>query len=151
AQVRFGIDEAKLAQAWADATAGKPVESVPIARGVPSAGDVARRLSFAQPPRTDTEGRKRLLVRAGEEVATYLQPAEGEIDGRDVLGNLIPQNEAEVRSLVVSPELSVASDEAGRLTLTALKSGELVFDGESVSIVTQIAVAAVGGKAGNVK
>ena len=151
AQVRFGIDEAKLAQVWAEAQAGRPVESVVIARGIPSANDVARRLSFAQPPRTDAEGRRRLLVRAGEEVATYWQPAEGEIDGRDVLGNLIPSTEDEVRSLVVSPELSVASDETGRLKLSALKSGELVFDGESVSITTQIAVAAVGGKAGNLK
>ncbi len=151
AQVRFGIDEGKLARAWADAVAGKAVESVLFARGVPAANDVARRLSFAQPPRTDAEGRQRLLVRAGEEVAAYLQPADGEVDGRDVLGNLIPSNEAEVRSLVVSPELSVKADQSGRLILTALKSGELVFDGESVSIVTQIAVAAVGGKAGNLK
>jgi uncharacterized protein (DUF342 family) len=151
AQVRFGIDETKLAQAWADAQAGKPVESVLIASGIPSANDVARRLSFAQSARTDAEGRRRLLVRAGEEVATYWQPAEGEVDGRDVLGNLIPSTEDEVRSLVVSADLSVASDDAGRLKLTALKSGELIFDGESVSIVTQIAVAAVGGKAGNVK
>jgi uncharacterized protein (DUF342 family) len=151
AQVRFGIDEAKLNQAWADATVGKAVESVLIARGIPSASDVARRLTFAQPTRTDAEGKRRVLVRAGEEVATYLQPAEGEIDGRDVLGNLIPSHDAEARSLVVSPEFSVKHEDSGRLTLTALKSGELIFDGESVSIVTQIAVAAVGGKAGNVK
>lgn len=151
AQIRYGVDEARLAEIWADALAGKPVESVLIARGSPSASDVARRLKFAQPTRTDAEGKQRVLVRAGEEVAVYLQPAEGEIDGRDVLGNLIPSVEAEPRSLVVSPEFSIANDDAGRLTLTALKSGELVFDGDSVSIVTQIAVAAVGGKAGNVK
>ncbi len=151
AQVRFGIDEARLNQAWAEAAAGKAVESVLIARGIPAASDVARRLTFAQPTRVDAEGKRRVLVRAGEEVAKYLQPAEGEVDGRDVLGNLIPSQEAEARSLVVSPEFSVKHEESGHLTLTALKSGELMFDGESVSIVTQIAVAAVGGKAGNVK
>lgn len=151
AQIRAGIDEAKVAEALETALAGGKVENWLVAQGTPAANDLGRRLVFAQPSRVDAAGKRRSPVRAGEVAATYQPPGEGQIDGTDVLGNLIPSPDMEVRSLVVSPEFEVESDANGRQVLKALKSGELVFDGEALSITTQVAVASVGGKAGNVK
>jgi len=151
AQIRYGIDDGKLTEALETVLAGGKVENWLVAQGVPAANDLARRLVFSHPQRIDAEGKRRSSVRAGEVAATYRPPAEGQIDGTDVLGNLIPSPDMEVRSLVVSADFEVESDESGLQLLKALKSGELVFDGEALSIITSVAVAAVGGKAGNVK
>jgi len=151
AQVRVGIDQKTISIALETAEAGGKVERVLVAQGVPPGNDLTRRLTFSQPQRLDAEGKKRSPVRVGEVAATYRPPAEGQVDGTDVLGNLIPSPDLEVRSLVLSADFEVASDESGAQILTALKSGEVVFDGENLSILTQVAVASVGGKAGNVK
>ena len=151
AQVRFGVDETKIAVALETVEAGGKVERVLIAQGVPTGNDLARRLSFPQPQRVDAEGKRRWPVRAGELAATYRPPTEGRVDGTDVLGNPVPSPDPEVRSLVVSSDFEVASDGAGSQTVTALRSGEVVFDGESLAILTQVVVASVGGKSGNVK
>lgn len=151
AQVRWGILETKVSQALETALAGGKVEQWLVAQGVPAANDLTRRLVFTHTPRIDGEGKRRSSVRAGEVAATYQPPAAGQIDGTDVLGNLIPSPDMEVRSLVVSSDFEVSTDDESRQVLRALKGGELVFDGESLSITTQVAVAQVGGKAGNVK
>lgn len=151
AQVVAGIDEAAVARALETALTGAKVENLPVAQGVPAANDLGRRLSFPQPLRQDSTGKRRCPVRPGEVAATYLPPAADQVDGQDVLGNRIPSPDQEVRSLVVSPDFEVETDAGGRQLLKALKGGDLVFDGESLSIIGQVAVAAVGGKAGNVK
>jgi hypothetical protein len=151
AQVRSGIDEAKIAQALETAQAGGKVEAVLIAEGIPAGNDLVRRLAFNQPQRVDAEGLRRAPIRAGEVAATYRPPNHDEVDGTDVLGNPIPSSDMEVHSLVVSADFEIVAEPSGLQTLKALKSGETVFDGESLSIVTQVAVASVGGKAGNVK
>lgn len=151
AQIRAGIDQDKLTQALETAQAGGKVEQWLIAHGTPAANDLARRLVFTHPTRIDAEGKRRCSIRPGEVAATYQPPAEGQVDGTDVLGNLIPSPDMEARSLVVSADFEVSTDELGRQVLKSLKGGELVFDGEGISINTQVAVASVGGKAGNVK
>jgi hypothetical protein len=151
AQIKAGIDEAQLDKALETAQAGGKVEQWLIAQGIPAANDLSRRLVFAQPPRLDAEGKRRCSVRAGEVVATYRPPAEGQIDGVDVLGNPIPSPDLEVRSLVLSEDFEVEAGSADLQSIKSLKSGEVVFDGESLTILTQVAVATVGGKAGNVK
>lgn len=151
AQIRCGLDSARVAEALDTATAGGKVEGWLIAQGVPAANDLAHRLGFSGTPRIDPSGKTRCPVREGEVAAIYQPPTEGQIDGTDVLGNLIPSPDMEARNLIVSADFDVQTDELGRQVLKALKSGELVFDGESISVVTQVAVASVGGKAGNVK
>ena len=150
AQVRHGINEAKLVQALETAQAGGKVERVLVAEGLPASNDLARRLSFAQPQRLDAEGRRRSPIHAGEVAATYRPPAPGQVDGTDVLGNPIPSPDTEVRSLVISSDFEVVP-EGGAQVLKALKSGEVVFDGANLSVVTEVSVAGVGGKNGNVK
>jgi len=151
AQIRAGLDEAALTKALETAQAGGKVEKVVVARGIPAGNDLGRRLTFLQPTRVDAEGKVRSSVKAGEVAATYRPPAEGQVDGVDVLGNPIPSPDTEVRSLVLSPELTVDEGEGGLQNLKALASGEVVFDGETLTVVTKVAVASVGGKAGNVK
>jgi uncharacterized protein (DUF342 family) len=150
AQVTHGLDETKVAEALAAAQAGAKVEKVLIAEGVPAGNDLTRRLSFTQPQRTDAEGKRRSPIRVGEVAATYRPPAAGEVDGTDVLGNPIPSPDMEVRNLVISSDFEVVA-EPGVQVLKALKAGELVFDGENLSVMTHVSVAAVGGKNGNVK
>lgn len=151
AQVRAGIDEQKITEALEAAQTGGKVERVLVAQGVPPGNDLGRRLTFPLPQRLDAEGKRRSPIRAGEVAATYRPPLEGQVDGTDVLGNLIPSSDMEVRSLVLSADFEVVPEESGEQVLKALKSGEVVFDGENLSIVTQVSVASVGGKAGNVK
>lgn len=151
AQVRAGILGQKVTEALESAIAGSKVESVLVAEGVPPANDLEHRLVFTQPLRRDAEGRRRFPIKEGELAASYRLPVEGQVDGIDVLGNPIPSADMEIRSLVISSDFEVAPGDPGIQVLKALKSGEVVFDGEGLSIVTQIAVAAVGGKAGNVK
>ncbi len=151
AQILAGLDEAKVAQALETALAGGKVEKWLVAQGVPAGNDLGRRLTFTHPQRIDAAGKWRSSVRVGEVAATYLPPREDQIDGLDILGNPIPSPDMEIRSLVLSADFEVVTEESGRQQLMALKSGDLVFDGESLSIITQVAVTSVGGKAGNVK
>lgn len=148
AQVKSGIDQAAVARALEAAQAGK-IEKVQVAWGIPAANDLNRRVTFPQVLRL-ADGKRRGPIRAGERAAFYRPPSEGQFDGLDVLGNPIPSLDQEVRSLVVSEDFRVDFED-GQQVMTALKSGDLVFDGESLSIVTQVAVASVGGKAGNLK
>ena len=151
AQIRSGINEAQVAHALETAQVSGKVENVLIAEGIPPGNDFSRRLTFQQAQRQDAQGRRRSMIRAGEVAATYRPPEEGQVDGVDVLGNPIPSSDMEIRSLVVSSDFEVEVDPSGLQNLKALKSGEVVLDGESLTIVTQVAVSSVGGKAGNVK
>ena len=151
AQIRVPLDEAKVKEALETALNGGKVEKWPVAHGIPAGNDLAKRLSFTNPSRVDTSGKTRASVKAGDVAATYRPPEEGQIDGRDVLGNMIPSPDTEIHNLVVSPDFEVETDDQGLQIIRALKNGDLVFDGEGLSLMTQVAVASVGGKAGNVK
>ena len=151
AQIRNGIDEAQIKHALETAQVSGKIENCLVAQGTPAANDFARRLTFSQASTQEAGGKRKGTIRAGEVAATYRPPTENEIDGLDVLGNPIPSSDMELHSLVVSPDFEVETDPQGLQVLKALKSGEVVFDGEALSIVSSVTVNSVGGKAGNVK
>jgi len=151
AQVSYGIDEAKIAEALKTIAAGGKVDTWTVARGIPAGNDLERRLQLVGQARVDAEGKKHIAVHAGETVAHYWVPQEDQIDGMDVLGNQIPSPDMEIHHLAVSEHFVVAAGEAGFQTITANASGEVLFDGEGLTLLTQVAVAGVGSHWGNVK
>jgi len=151
AQIHHGLNEGAVVKALEAASAGAKVEHVLVAEGVPAGNDLTRRLVLPLTMRTDAAGKKRAPVHPGEVVAVYRPPEEGQVDGIDVLGNRIPSPDQEAKSLVISADFEVEGDETGRQSIKALKGGEFVFDGEALALIHTVSVAAVGGKAGNVK
>ncbi|MEI8095247.1 MAG: flagellar assembly protein A [Spirochaetales bacterium] len=150
-QVMHGLLDEKIDEALKAALAGTPVEKVLIAKGIPAGNDLERRLSFPNPLRRDAKGLRRCPARIGEVAAEYQPPAEDEVDGTDVLGNLIPSSDMEIHSLVISEDFEIESAPDGRQLLMPLKNGDLVFDGESISLISQIALASVPSGSGGVK
>lgn len=151
AQINHGLNEEAVARALETAQSGAKVEHVLVAEGAPAANDLARRLTFPMPLRTDPTGRRRASVRAEEVVATYRPPEEGQVDGIDVLGNRIPSPDQEAKSLVIGADFAIETDDAGLQVIKALRGGDFVFDGETISLIHTVQVAGVGGKVGNVK
>ncbi len=150
-QVREGVLAAKLDEALRAVQSGAAVDKWLIAKGIPPGNDLDHRLSFTTPLRKDASGRRRCPVRAGDLAAEYQPPAEGQVDGVDVLGNVIPSKDMEVRSLVISEDYEMLGTEDGRQQIKALKTGDLVFDGESLSLLSQVSVASVSQGSGGIK
>jgi len=150
-QVREGVLTARLDDALRTIQAGGAVDKWLIARGTPAGNDLERRLVFPTPLRKDASGRRRCPVKAGDLAAEYQPPAEGQVDGLDVLGNVVPSNDMEVRSLVISEDFEMTGTEDGRQEIRALKTGDLLFDGESLSVLSQVSVASVAQGSGGIK
>jgi hypothetical protein len=141
----------KIDEAFKLLEAGSPVDQVLIAVGTPAGNDFERRLSFPTPLRTDSKGARRCVARAGEVVAEFQPPVDGQVDGKDVLGNLVPSKDMEIRPLMISQDFAVEIAEGGRQLIKPLKNGDLVFAGESLSLVSQLAITSVASGTGGVK
>lgn len=150
-QVNFGVDESAVESGLEQALSGTKVENLVVARGIPAANDLGRRLVFSVVLRTDAEGKQRGIVREGEIVATYWVPSADQEVGQDVLGNPLPTPEDSSVNLVVSSDFVVEDPGQGRQEFRATKGGEVIFDGESLSLSSQVAVSSVGGRAGSIK
>jgi len=150
-QVTHGVMFDKIDEAFKVLEGGGIVDKVLIAKGTPAGNDLERRLTFTTPLRTDSKGLRRCVARAGEVVAEFQPPQYDQVDGKDVLGNLVPSKDMEIRPLLVSLDFAVEIAEDGRQLIKPLKNGDLVLVGESLSLVSQVAITSVASGAGGVK
>ncbi len=149
-QVTYGLDEKALQQAFEVVQAGRAVEKVLIARGLPSSSDLERRLKFLVSVRKDPRQRLTGAVQAGEVVAEYSLPDMDQPDGVDVLGNVIPV-EGEPLILKLSEHLKAEEKELGVQKIIAEKSGEILLEPPLLSLRHQIQLKNVDGRTGSVK
>jgi len=164
--VTQGIEPFSIAEAIADARAGKPVLRVPVAHGrAPRAAGSARlewlvkRASgtlyrMTEDGRADFKEHDTMTrVEAGQVILKVSKSASSGEDGFDVLGRTVaataaadeqvPEHDATIRE---------ETDDSGTLALVAAQNGELVIEKNRISIHERLSVKGdVGAESGNLR
>lgn len=164
-KITNGINSQAITAAYESVAAGNPVEKVLIASGNPPTNQGESRLSLEielssgrgvsirKDGRADFKNQDRITgVQEGMKLATIQSPEIKPRDGWDVFGNPLKAREAPQLNLNIGEHIRQETASDGTVVLYAEKSGELLYDGKSISIRNVHAVKGdVGPKTGNVK
>ncbi|MEI6874843.1 MAG: FapA family protein [Spirochaetota bacterium] len=138
----FGIDPRAIAEAVADARAGKPVLRRVVARGrpaLPSGGNRMEWLVGADPGKRPSDAVK---VAVGKEILRVSQGAAGGVEGSDVLGKPLPPLMEGAGADVPEhdPTIVEKTREDGSLVFCAAVAGELLATESRLSIREKLAL-----------
>lgn len=163
--ITVGLDNQAVTEAFEAAAAGEPVRGVLIAAGTPPTNQGESRLhleveissgrgvSIRKDGRADYKNQDRITsVQEGDKLAIIQSPDIEPRDGQDVFGNPVQAKEAPQLNLQIGSNIREETGSDGTVTLYAGQSGELMYDGKSISIRNVHAVKGdVGPKTGNIK
>ena len=147
AGVKKGIDEEVLIGAVRAAKAGEPVRNLTFARGEESRRGGSREIEFLVHVATGADvairddGRadyrntdKITVIKAGTEFARIHLPKDEPEPGWDVTGRQLPAPKTSDLELTIGENVQQHENDDDTITLTAAKSGELVYEKNSIDI-----------------
>jgi len=139
--VVFGLDPRRIAEAVADARAGKVVQRRPVARGKPAVPAGGHRVEWLVSPDGAAPARG-LRVAAGQELVRLVATGAAESQGQDVLGKLLrPPEQADSVDLPRHDATLAETEKGGVRSLVATKAGELVLGEGPATIRDRLSLA----------